>query len=82
MTMLFKINETGHISCGKFFKYKIPSSTLTKDSSDANYLKNSGSGSSHLGADFAPHDDLGFTSAIKKKTLRVATKTNHKMAVL
>lgn len=69
------------ISCGKLFKYKIQSSRLTKDSSDANYLKNSGSGSSHLGADFAPHDDLGFTSAILKKR-RVITETNHKVAVL
>lgn len=45
------------------------------------YLDYSSSGSSHFGADFAPHDDPRFTSGINRGSL-AAVATNHKMAVL
>lgn len=45
------------------------------------YLDYPSSGSSHFGADFAPHDDPRFTSGINRGSL-AAVATNHKMAVL
>lgn len=40
---------------------------------ETNYLQDSGGGSSHFGADSAPHDDLGSSSGFKTKKTKTHT---------